>query len=202
MSFVYPPRALPGLADAWGRVVQTRIEDGEKSVQQLSQVVNNGLRSQGGQLAVMADQVEEVIATQAALPVTLSDLAEASAVSINNTWVTKASVTVTAPPGKNRVQLQATGNAEALDTLTGGATVARSRLVINGQVSRIFSAAKDAGATQVNNVMSAVAAFSATLPVGGSVTVDYQLQTVHTGNAFPATPSNFAQVSVLATFTN
>lgn len=123
MSFVYPPRALPGLADAWGRVVQTRIEDGEKSVQQLSQVVNNGLRSQGGQLAVMADQVEEVIATQAALPVTLSDLAEASAVSINNTWVTKASVTVTAPPGKNRVQLQATGNAEALDTLTGGATV-------------------------------------------------------------------------------
>lgn len=57
---VYPPRDLPGRADAWGR----RVEDVDKSLfdtqVQLDQKVDNGLRATSGQLAVLAKQLDEL----------------------------------------------------------------------------------------------------------------------------------------------
>lgn len=91
-EFVYPPRALPGISDNWGRTVESRIQSGERSEQQLSQTVNNGLRAQGGQLAVIADQVDVMSGT-------LARLANAGEVSENvATTVSNGDVWYESPP--------------------------------------------------------------------------------------------------------
>lgn len=57
---VFPPRNLPGEAENWGREVENRIEGGEASELQLSQKLDNGLRSTAGQLAVVSSQMTEL----------------------------------------------------------------------------------------------------------------------------------------------
>lgn len=57
---VFPPNNLPGSSANWGRQVVRRIELGERSELQLSQKVDNGLRANAGQLAVLADQMNEL----------------------------------------------------------------------------------------------------------------------------------------------
>lgn len=57
---VFPRRNLPGEAERWGRDVENRIEAGEDSETQLSQVVNNMGRATAGQLAVLSRQVTEL----------------------------------------------------------------------------------------------------------------------------------------------
>lgn len=64
MADVFPPRDLPGRAEEWGRQVERRIEAGESSEQQLDQKVDNGLRATGGQLAVLARQIDAITAAQ------------------------------------------------------------------------------------------------------------------------------------------
>lgn len=66
--FVYPPRNLPGLAENWGRSAEQRDNILAKDLTQLTQKVDNGQRATGGQLAVLASQID-------ALNVTTSDLA-------------------------------------------------------------------------------------------------------------------------------
>lgn len=58
MVDVFPPRDLPGRAEEWGRQVERRIVSGESSEVQLEQKVDNGLRATGGQLAVLAEQLD------------------------------------------------------------------------------------------------------------------------------------------------
>lgn len=57
-KFVYPPRNLPGLAEDWGRASETHANLLSKELVQQSQTMNNALRATGGQLAVIAQQVD------------------------------------------------------------------------------------------------------------------------------------------------
>lgn len=57
---VFPQRNLPPDAENWGREVENRIEGGEASELQLSQKLDNGLRSTAGQLAVVSSQMTEL----------------------------------------------------------------------------------------------------------------------------------------------
>lgn len=75
MADVFPPRDLPGRAEEWGRQVERRIESGEASEQQLEQKVDNGLRATGGQLAVLARQIDALTAQQVAITEQQLDLA-------------------------------------------------------------------------------------------------------------------------------
>lgn len=64
---VFPRRNLPGEAEQWGRNVENRIEAGEDSETQLSQVVNNMGRATAGQLAVLSRQIGVLTTQQADL---------------------------------------------------------------------------------------------------------------------------------------
>lgn len=57
---VYPARDLPGRADNWGRRVEEVGKDLFSRQVQLQQSLDNGLRSASGQLAVLADQLNEL----------------------------------------------------------------------------------------------------------------------------------------------
>ncbi|QIK61793.1 hypothetical protein G7068_16130 [Leucobacter viscericola] len=145
--------------------------------------------------------VAEVVSLVKNLPVTVSSSNAVTNISINASWVTKATLTLEVPADKSRVSILATGAAEALDRTTGGVTVAYLRLVVDSSTSRQFSASKDAGATVVNNVMSGTHSRSYAVTPGSTITVSVQCMALN-GSAFPANAANFAQVTALATFSN
>ena len=61
---VYPPRDLPGKAEVWGRKVEEVSKNLQKAQGQLSQLVSNSNRSTSGQMAVMAQQIQELTERQ------------------------------------------------------------------------------------------------------------------------------------------
>lgn len=63
MTYVYPPRNLPGLAEDWGRSVEAQDKILEKNQTQLQQTVENALRATGGQLAVLGSQIDTLTTT-------------------------------------------------------------------------------------------------------------------------------------------
>lgn len=66
-SFVFPPRNLPGLAENWGRAVESQVNILDKEITQVSQTVDNGLRATAGQLSVIATQLDTLTQQQLVL---------------------------------------------------------------------------------------------------------------------------------------
>ena len=151
------------------------------------------------------DNLESPSGTQRALaaqrlPVQDFRVGQASGIGLSGGFNTYASVLLPVPSGKQRLQVMAIGTAAVLDQTSGGVTTSYGRVVINGSASREFPAAKDAGATVVNNVITATA--TSVVDVAGmeSVTVLFQLQPLNPA-AFPAHAQNFAQLAVIGSFT-
>lgn len=194
---VFPPYNLPDEAVPWGREVQKRVIAGEDSEVQLTQKVDNGLRATAGQLSALADQINGLSDVINALPVTITETSQFTGGGLTGSYTTVASVTIPAPTGKASASVTAIGNAAYLDTVTGGLTTSYMRILINGVVSLDFAASKDAGATQVNNVLSGTYSTRLLSPLG--VTVDLQARGLN-GSAFPPSFSNYANLTALVTF--
>jgi len=117
-------------------------------------------------------------------------------------WNTVALVTIPNPEGWDVVSITAIANVAALDTTSGGLTICEGRLIIGAYASNIFSPSKDSGASAVNNVLS-MNFGTIDYPVfpGVSTTCSIQLSPLNP-TAFPVRPSNYASLTVTATFTN
>lgn len=61
---IYPPRNLPGDAEAWGRAIEGVISDTRRTVTQVQQTLGNDGRSTSGQLAVISRQLEAIMDNQ------------------------------------------------------------------------------------------------------------------------------------------
>lgn len=73
-SFAYPQRNLPGRAEDWGRAVEAQQGILSKEVRQVNQAWENSARATGGQLAVIASQIDTVTAQQDLLSATVEEL--------------------------------------------------------------------------------------------------------------------------------
>lgn len=170
------------------------------SLQALSVQVNE-LSNQQAQLttqqATLADQQDQLTLQQQQIPITTSQVSTASNVSNNYaTYQTRATLSFTIPANKNVANVFVVGNAQFLDTITGGLAVSYMRLRINGVNSPQFSAAKDAGASVVNNVLFGSFAAEVT-----TTNFSVQLQTYATNaTAYPTSSSNFYNLSVVVTY--
>ncbi|TCJ28769.1 hypothetical protein E0W80_04520 [Microbacterium sp. PI-1] len=127
-------------------------------------------------------------------------IGQAGGIGLSGSWATYASVSLPVPAGKTRLQVLAIGTAAVLDQTSGGLTTSYGRILINGSASREFPAAKDAGATLVNNVITATSATEVDVSALGAVTVEFQLQPLNPA-AFPPHAQNFAQLAVIGSFT-
>lgn len=125
---------------------------------------------------------------------------QASPIALANGWNTYATVELTVPDGRTRLQVLAIGTAAVLDQTSGGATTSYGRILIDGVASRQFPAAKDAGASLVNNVITTTSAASIDVTGKTAITVALQLQPLNPA-AFPSHPQNFAQLAVIGSFT-
>lgn len=134
------------------------------------------------------------------LPFQDFQVGQASPIALAVGWNTYAVVTLPVPEERTRLQVLAIGTAAVLDQTSGGLTTSYGRILIDGAISRSFPAAKDAGATTVNNVITATSA--AVIDVAGRTSIDvaFQLQPLNPA-AYPSHPQNFAQLAVIGSFT-
>lgn len=130
------------------------------------------------------------------MPIVGMQTAQASPIALAPGFQTYVSIALPVPSGRTRMQVLAIGTAAVLDQTTGGATSSAGRLVIDGVVSRNFPAAKDAGASLVNNVIQATAIQAVDVTRRTSILVEFQLQPLNAA-AFPSHVQNFAQLLAL-----
>ena len=198
-DFVYPARNLPGLAEDWGRAVEARDKILDRDFTQLSQSVNNGQRATGGQLAVISEQIDRLTQVVNLIPITTTSSESASGFGLTGSYTTTLTMSVPVPLSSNQVNLAAFGYMHVLDTLSGGLTSSRLRIGIGGVYSPDFWAAKDSGATQVLNVLNGTHSRTLSVTPGGSIPVILQAYGLNP-SAFPSGPTNFASLTVIATF--
>jgi hypothetical protein len=123
-----------------------------------------------------------------------------SGIGLAASWNTYATVTLAVPEGKKLLQVLGIGTAAVLDQTSGGLTTSYGRVVINGVASREFPAAKDAGATVVNNVITATSSAVVDVSALTSVDIALQLRPLNAA-AYPPHAQNFAQLAVIGSFT-
>lgn len=156
-----------------------RIRDLERAFRELSASIPRGLRGQ--------------------LTRVVSDADSSTGFALAAGWTTKATVTLTVPERVTLATVTAIGGSAAADRTTGGLTNAQARILIDGVPSVTFEAAKDAGASVVNNILSPSSGRSFAVTEGDNITVDLQLNPLNAA-AFTATPSNYASLTVIGTF--
>lgn len=201
MVDVFPRRDLPGKADGWGRVLETRTVSNEESIQALQQGLAGQNRNTASSLAVIAQQIQALSDVVNALPIQFTEIDRITGISATSTgFVTKASVSIIVPSGKTTASILGIGSARITDTVTGGLTSSDARVVIEGENGGSFPAAKDSAVAQVINVLNAQHARTFTVVPGDLVTVSIQVAALN-ASAFPTSPANFAQISAIATFT-
>lgn len=148
----------------------------------------------------LQQQIEDLIELVTRLPQVESASDVQSGFGLNDVgsgaWKTVAQVALTTPVDKNRVVVQATGQGAVLDRTSGGLTSSNCRIVINGSVSAVIPASKDAGASMVNNVLMVSSVLEIT-PLPPTVTVQFQMSPLNP-SAFGPSSSNIANLSVYA----
>lgn len=109
-------------------------------------------------------------------------------------WVTVAEIVLASPGEKNRVVVSASAQGTVLDTVTAGLTTSNCRILINGNPSPVIPAAKDQGASVVQNVLTVSHVLEVT-PLPPTVRVQFQMSPLNPA-AFGPQPSNIANLTV------
>ena len=196
---VYPRRNLPGTAEDWGRALETDVVGAKKALEIVGQNI-------GAQNRAIAASLQELSRQIVSLPVTLADSNTVSPISSTTlAWVTKATVNLTVPKNKTSCVLFAGASLALLDTVTGGiAAPPYARILVESTtalpISNGVPATKDAGASNVNNVVSFSGTHSLSVTPGDTVTVELQVRVYHASAYGTASSSNFATLAVQATF--
>lgn len=136
-----------------------------------------------------------------ALPVPTVVGGNATGFGLSAGWTTYVTVNVTVPTGKTVANIMATGGAAAVDTGTGGLTTSYARVQIDTSTSVQYAAAKDAGTSAVNNILTVSHALVTSVTPGQVIPIRLQINPLNAA-AFPTNPGNYASISVIAVFTN
>lgn len=118
---VFPPRNLPGLAERWGRAVETRIRGIDQLWEMAGQRTSGGERSSSSSAEQMADQIKRITAAYGELPHVDSATGSATNFALAAGWNTVASLNLT-DGGKSSRNILARGNVVVNDPGSGTAS--------------------------------------------------------------------------------
>lgn len=207
MAEVVPPTRLDPNAAPWGRWITAKLVE-------LISVVKRNTDNQANQNKQTNSSIKALSKQIINQPYVVTAGDTASGAGLNAGYVTKNTIAIPIPTGKKVANVMVIVNAQYLDVSSGGAAVASGRVFIGpnstvggslGVFSRAVSAAKDAGASAVNNILNL--GFSATLTgldpdnISPNIYVTFQA-TATSGTAYGAQAANFSQVAVQVVFTN
>lgn len=184
---------MPGpLPENWARVVEERHIELETAVRAQQQASDGDNRAMASQIAGLAAVIN-------AMPLVSIQGVRNGGFGISSSYATYATVSFIVPAGKTTMNVMCIGSGAVLDATTGGITTAYGRCVIGSSVGGEFPASKDAGASQVNNVITSSHTGTFSVVPGSTIVVAFQMYGL-SPTAFPARPSNFAQLSAQAVF--
>jgi hypothetical protein len=180
----------------WGRWATEEIKSLRADLNRLSTDTNNNLRQLNGNITSLNTQVK-------ALPTTTVKNNSSTNFALTGSFAPYASINFSAsypngllPGDKVRAYCFVNISAAALDTTSAGATTAIGRINFGGILSPEFSAAKDAGASVVNNIVSGSYGYFVTLGINVNYTISLELKGLNP-TAFPASASNYANIAAL-----
>lgn len=197
---VFPRRNL-GPAEPWGREIENRVVDTERTLGSLSQVLRGENRTSASSLGQLGRQVQELERLYKSIPQVDQSSASASGFGLSGGWQTLVTDTIGVPSGMVRVEVALFGVLWMRANMGAQTLVqAKSRVVIAGTTGPEFNTSADAydpglGAT---NAPQFSRSFSVT--PGGTFTVALQVNPA-SAPAFPADSSNYAVLTTLASFT-
>ncbi|MDF2915894.1 MAG: hypothetical protein K0S70_111 [Microbacterium sp.] len=195
MRLRFPLPNLDRLSRPWTRYVEQRLEEQAARNEREDAEALNVNKGQNAAAQRMAKTIRS-------MPFVVVGQGSSTGFGLVAGWNVVATVDIRHPDEWQDLSIVAMGGAAAVDTLSGGLTICEARIVIAGIASPIFAPAKDAAASQVNNILSpnfglpGVGAFS-----GGVTSCTLELRPLNS-NAFPARSGNYASLTVIATFTN
>lgn len=196
---VHPQPALDPASQQWGRwltddhdALRLEVSRGNLNNSNLLTQLNSSITNLNAQLLATNSRVDS-------LPVSNNVSGSATNFAVTGSYVTYATATFTVPLNKPNASIFVIAQASILDTTSGGTTTSYGRIVFNGTNGRDFPAAKDAGASIVNNIITASAGYKVVLVPGATYTMSFQLYGLN-GSAFPARTSNFATINASLTF--
>lgn len=195
-----PPFVLSPEDAPWARSVNTRLSDLEREMERTK--VEASAMGKGLEASLAGIQ-----RTILAMGIGAASSAVASPVSATAaTFTTIVSTVLEVPRGRTRGIFSLSGSLALLDTVTGGTAVApQARFLIQGSPRPLsgtvgIPAAKDSGASRVNNVITMADAVELVVSEGTLITAELQVAVYHATAFATPSPSNFATVAMQATF--
>lgn len=195
MSDVIPPFRFASDEVPWARWAQNRIvELGRRAGLSAQEGYNQG-STQAGTIRALSQQIVTLQETVDQLPIT-RPLGETRVnFGLSAGWQTVLSLTIPSIPGKDSVSIHVTGQGAVLDKTSGGLTTSECRIVVDSVTSPVTSAAKDAGASMVLNILNNT--FVTQIATNSEIPVSFQMRPLNPA-AFTIDAGNQATLSVFA----
>lgn len=205
---VFPPRNLPNPSVPWGREIEKRVVDLEKGSQSAKDDLNNGNRTTAAvtsELARQLQSLEEVLEgledLYQAIPKTHQQTNRTENFSADVQWTTVNTISIVFPEGSDHVEVSAFGSGGmSFDHENQGLATLQGRMVIRNGSGPYVQAD---GFSTVGGWLSILTPQNTRSLDRGTTTgfdVEFQVRAEDSAS-FPAHVDNYANVTVIATFT-
>jgi len=188
----HPQPYLDNTSQPWAKWITTEVENGNARDDRLENDIQNQLKQLNSSITNLNAQVK-------ALPINQVFVNRNIGIGVNGTYTPYASFGFYVPEGKRGAKVIINANAALLDTTTAGVTTAYGRINFGGLTSVEFPASKDAGASQVNNIIVANYGYNVNLNPGGYYNISFELKGLNP-TAYPVNAQNFALITALVSF--
>lgn len=208
MVDVFPRRNLPPQAEQWGREVENRVTSLETETGVNAQGLAGQNRNIASSLSLIAQQIEDLRATQATIPITRS-LADRqigfSVPSTYPTWTEISRIDILNPSGRRAINLFCVANMGIYENTPTPTAFSQTRMrIYNLETGAYMGDSGDQPAVRSPQVTStfhsatALYAEEFTTPEGGIFITQEVTSTVPAN--FPADARNFTQLVVQTSF--
>lgn len=205
---VFPSRNLPNPSVPWGREIEKRVVDLEKGSQSAKDDLSNGNRTTAAvtsELARQLQSLEEVLEgledLYQAIPKTHQQTNRTENFSADVQWTTVNTISIVFPEGSDHVEVSAFGSGGmSFDHENQGLATLQGRMVIRNGSGPYVQAD---GFSTVGGWLSILTPQNTRSLDRGTTTgfdVEFQVRAEDSAS-FPADADNYANVTVIATFT-
>lgn len=208
----FPPRNLPDNAVKWGREMENRIHLLQRQIKAAEEELKNGNRTTAavtselarqldkleGFLQELEDLLAELEALYRSIPKTYQTSNRTTGFGSSIEWTSVCSITVSFPEGANHVEITAFGSGALHYGGSQTLATAQGRMVIRGGSGPYVSGDE----FYTVSGWSAILTPQNTRSLDGTqdFQVEFQMR-VEDSASFPPDPDNYANLTVLASFT-
>lgn len=205
---VFPRRNLPGESEAWGREVESRIQDieyavlGQKSsLQSDNRATASTFQELARQLVRLKENQDRLDAAIRAIPKPAQSIGANANFGLSGGWNTVATTSITVPEGVNYASIAAYGSGQVVSETTTQNVETQYRVVVPGIGEQPAAPGPWAvGYGDFRTILLPSYAWNASVTPGQVLTAQFQVMPEDAG-AYPPNAKSYAVITLRATFT-